>query len=314
MPNLPRVALIGCGFLGSRHAKNLHAFKGQIEFVGVCDASADKAKSIGKQLHVPFYSDYKDLSQRVDGVVICTPTETHAAIADFFLSQQCHVFVEKPMTMTSAEADALIAKATAHQLILQVGHVERFNSAYQTIEPLIKNPLFIECHRLNLFPNRSLDIGVVMDVMIHDIDIILGLVKSTVRDVHAVGVNVLTDKEDIANARISFENGCVANITSSRISPEVTRKIRIFTSDAYISLDYANQAAKLYTKDAKGIHQKSIPIEKEEPLKLEIQHFINCIKTKQQPIVSGREGRDALVLALDITHKIWQHKQNISLS
>lgn len=309
--NKPRIALIGCGFLGSRHAKNFHALRAKADFVYVCDNSIENAKSIGKQYHTPYSSDYRQLLGKVDAVSICTPTISHAEIAEFFLNNGVHTFVEKPISYTIDEANLLVDIADKKNLILQIGHVERFNSAYQTIEPLVNQPLFIECHRLNMFPNRSLDIGVVMDLMIHDIDIILGLVKSPVKDVQAVGVNVLTEKEDIANARVAFANGCVANITCSRISPEVTRKIRMFTRNAYISLDYANQAAKMYTKNEKGIHQASIPIEKDEPLRRELEHFIHCVVTGQQPIVSGREGRDALQLAQTITHKIWEHKQSI---
>jgi predicted dehydrogenase len=189
--------------------------------------------------------------------------------------------------------------------------VERFNSAFTTIEPIAQNPLFIECHRLNLFPNRSLDIGVVMDLMIHDIDIILGLVKSPIKDIQAVGINVLTDKEDIANARLAFANGCVCNVTASRISPEVTRKIRIFTKNAYISLDYAKQEANMYSKDERGIHKRNIPIEKEEPLKKELEHFLDCVREDQRPKVSGVEGREALKVALEITQKIWEHRQSL---
>ena len=200
---------------------------------------------------------------------------------------------------------------TEKNLKLQIGHVERFNSAFTTIEPIAQNPLFIECHRLNLFPNRSLDIGVVMDLMIHDIDIILGLVKSPIKDIQAVGINVLTDKEDIANARLTFANGCVCNVTASRISPEVTRKIRLFTKNAYISLDYAKQEANMYSKDERGIHKRNIPIEKEEPLKKELEHFLDCVREDQRPKVSGVEGREALKVALEITQKIWEHRQNI---
>ena len=206
------------------------------------------------------------LPATIDAVSVCTPTITHAEIASYFLNKGVHAFVEKPITYSLQEADELIRLADQKNLKLQIGHVERFNSAFTTIEPIAQNPLFIECHRLNLFPNRSLDIGVVMDLMIHDIDIILGLVKSPLKDIQAVGINVLTDKEDIANARLTFANGCVCNVTASRISPEVTRKIRLFTKNAYISLDYAKQEASIYSKDERGIHKRNIPIEKEEPL------------------------------------------------
>lgn len=305
------IALIGCGFLGQRHLKTLHTLKNKANIVAICDHHLEHAKPLGRQYHVPIVQDYRDIAGPIDAVSVCTPTITHAEIASYFLKNGVHAFVEKPITYSLDEADELIKIAGQKNLKLQVGHVERFNSAFSAIEPVAQNPLFIECHRLNLFPNRSLDIGVVMDVMIHDIDIILGLVKSPIKDIQAVGINVLTDKEDIANARLTFANGCVCNITASRISPEVTRKIRIFTKNAYISLDYAKQEANIYSKDERGIHKKGIPIEKQEPLKKELEHFLDCVRDDIRPKVTGQEGREALKVALDITQKIWEHRQNI---
>ncbi|MBF0504548.1 MAG: Gfo/Idh/MocA family oxidoreductase [Candidatus Omnitrophica bacterium] len=306
------IALIGCGFLGQRHLKCLHALKNKANITAICDQNLEHAKSLGRQYHLPVVGDYQELSGNIEAVSVCTPTVTHAEIASFFLKKGVHTFVEKPITYSLKEADQLIALAAQNNLKLQVGHVERFNSAFTTIEPIAQNPLFIECHRLNMFPNRSLDIGVVMDLMIHDIDIILGLVKSPLKDIQAVGINVLTDKEDIANARLTFANGCVCNVTASRISPEVTRKIRMFTKNAYISLDYAKQEANMFTKDERGIHKRGIPIEKEEPLKKELEHFLDCVRDNLKPKVSGVEGREALKVALDINQKIWEHRQSIS--
>jgi predicted dehydrogenase len=305
------IALVGCGFLGQRHLKTFHALRNKANIVAICDHHLEHAKPLGRQYHVPVFQDFRQIPQPLDAVSICTPTITHAEIASYFLNKGIHAFVEKPITFSLDEADQLIKLAQEKNLKLQVGHVERFNSAFTTIEPIAQNPLFIECHRLNLFPNRSLDIGVVMDLMIHDIDIILGLVKAPIKDIQAVGINVLTDKEDIANARLSFTNGCVCNVTASRISPEVTRKIRMFTKNAYISLDYAKQEANMYFKDERGIHKKGIPIEKEEPLKKELEHFLDCVRDDKRPKVSGVEGREALKVALDITQKIWEHKQSI---
>ena len=305
------IALIGCGFLGQRHLKTLFALRNKANVVAICDHQLEHAKALGRQYHVPFFTDCREIPGPLDAVSICTPTITHAQIATYFLNKGVHTFVEKPITFSLQEADELIRIAQEKNLKLQVGHVERFNSAFTTIEPIAQNPLFVECHRLNLFPNRSLDIGVVMDLMIHDIDIILGLVKSPLKDIQAVGINVLTEKEDIANARLTFTNGCVCNVTASRISPEVTRKIRIFTKNAYISLDYAKQEANMYSKDDKGIHKRNIPIEKEEPLKKELEHFLDCVRDDQRPKVSGVEGREALKVALTITQKIWEHRQSI---
>ena len=305
------IALIGCGFLGQRHLKTLNALKNKANIVAICDPQLEPTKALGRQYHVPVISDYRDIPGPIDAVSVCTPTITHAEIASYFLNKGIHAFVEKPITFSLEEANELIRIADQKNLKLQIGHVERFNSAFTTIEPIAQNPLFIECHRLNLFPNRSLDIGVVMDLMIHDIDIILGLVKSPIKDIQAVGINVLTEKEDIANARLTFANGCVCNVTASRISPEVTRKIRLFTKNAYISLDYAKQEANMYSKDASGIHKRNIPIEKEEPLKKELEHFLDCVREDLKPKVSGIEGREALRVALQITQKIWEHRQSL---
>ncbi len=304
------LALIGCGFLGTRHLKTFHALKNKVNMVAICDHHVEHLKPLSRQYHIPMETDYRNLVGKVDAVSICTPTVSHFEIAKFFLDHNIHTFIEKPITYTLDEAQILIDTAQKNKLKIQVGHVERFNSAFQAVAPLAANPLFVECHRLNLFPNRSLDIGVVMDLMIHDIDIILGMVQSSVKDIQAVGINVMTDKEDIANARITFNNGCVCNITASRISPEVTRKIRMFIKNAYISLDYAKQEAFIYSKDEKGIHRKSLPIEKEEPLKKELEHFLDCIRDDQRPLVSGVEGKEALKVALEITHKIWEHKKS----
>ena len=305
------IALIGAGYLGQRHLKTFHALRNKAHIVAVCDTDAEKAGAAGRQYHVPHFNNYKDLSGLpLEAVSICTPTVTHTEVARFFLENKVNTFVEKPITYTLPEADILIALAAKNNLKLQVGHVERFNSAFVAVEPLVKDPLFIECNRLNMFPNRSLDIGVVMDLMIHDIDIILGLVKSPVKDIQAVGVNVLTDREDIANARLTFANGCVCNVTASRISPEVTRKIRMFTKNAYISLDYAKQEANMYTKDERGIHKRNLPIEKEEPLKKELESFLDCVREDRKPVVSGTEAREALQVALAITEKIWEHRKN----
>lgn len=309
--NKINIGLIGCGFLGSRHLKTLHQLRHKANIVAICDHHAEHTKSLARQYHVEAITDYRELVGRVDAVSICTPTLSHKEVAEFFLENKIHTFVEKPITTTLDEADILVSLAQKNNLKLQVGHVERFNAAFTSIAPFVKDPLFIECHRLNLFPNRSLDIGVVMDLMIHDIDIILGLVQSPLKDVQAVGVNVLTEKEDIANARLTFDNGCVCNVTASRISPEVTRKIRLFTKNAYISLDYAKQEASMYSKDERGIHKKSLPIEKEEPLKKELEHFLDCIREDRQPLVSGIEGRAALKVALEIIEKICIHRKNV---
>ena len=309
MTNKLNVAVIGIGHLGSRHLKVYHELSDKINLIGVCDIKEKRTKKLADRYKVKLFTDPKDLIGKVDAVNICTPTTFHFDIAKYFLENNVHTLVEKPITTTVAQADELVKLAEEKKRILQVGHIERFNSAFEGIKHFAKNPKFIECLRLNHFPNRSLDIGVVMDLMIHDIDIILGLASSKVSEVRSVGVKVLTPMEDIANARVTFENGCVCNLTASRVSDEVTRKIRIFLEDAYISLDYVKQEAFIYKKHRKLISKHSLPIEKEEPLKKELESFIDCVQNNTKPIVSGVEGRDALMLALEITNQIWNNKK-----
>ena len=220
--------------------------------------------------------------------------------------------IEKPITATIPQAEELVRLADKNKVKLQVGHIERFNAAFQAVKRLAKHPLFIECHRLNHFPNRSLDIGVVMDLMIHDIDIILGLNDANVQDVQAVGINVLTPLEDIANARITFDNVCVCNLTASRVSQDVTRKIRIFLESTYISLDYVTQEAFVYKKCDAQILKHALPIEKEQPLQAELESFIDCVREDKTPVVSGVEATSALKLAKTIIDKICQNRPNIS--
>lgn len=302
------IAVVGIGHLGSRHLKVYSELAEKTNIIGICDPKEDRTQKFCEHYRVKLFSNHKDLVGKVDAVSVCVPTVNHFEITRDFLNGGAHVLVEKPITTTLKEADQLINLAEKKGLKLQVGHVERFNSAFQAIASFASHPLFIECHRLNQFPNRSLDIGVVMDLMIHDIDIILGLVKSKIKDIQAIGVKVLTDKEDIANSRITFKNGCVCNLTASRVSDDVTRKIRIFLDDTYISLDYMNQQAFVYKKSGLAISKNALPIEKEEPLKKEIESFLECILENKPPVVSGIEGKEALAVALTITQKIWKNK------
>ncbi len=307
-----KIGIVGIGHVGSKHLKVYSALSDKVDITGVCDIKEERTKKLADHYHVPFLKDYRKLLGRIDAVNICTPTVSHSEIAQFFLRNGVHTFIEKPITTTVQEADELITLAAMNNLKLQVGHIERFNAAFESIKHFTHNPLFIECHRLNHFPNRSLDIGVVMDLMIHDIDIILGIIPSTIRDTQAIGVNVLTSLEDIASARLTFENGCVCNLTASRVSDEVMRKIRIFQKDTYISLDYVKQEAFIYKRHQDQILKHSLPIEKEEPLKKELEHFIDCVQQDRIPIISGTEGRAALSVALEISEKIWKVPQTIS--
>ncbi|MDD4954022.1 MAG: Gfo/Idh/MocA family oxidoreductase [Candidatus Omnitrophica bacterium] len=306
--NKIRVAVIGTGHLGSRHAKIYKDIPG-CSLEGVCDTDKSRLEQTAAALGVPGYTDYRQLFGKVEAVSVAVPTNLHYQIALSFLKQDIHCLVEKPFTNTLKEADELIKTAARNKLILQVGHIERFNSAYSATAKLIKDPQFIECHRLSPFPGRSLDVGAVLDIMIHDIDIVLGLVPCGIKKIESVGVNVLTPFEDIANARITFKNGCIANLTASRVSDEVMRRIRIFQQDTYISLDYKEAKASIYRKDGLAIRKDDLPIEKEEPLAKELASFIDCVSNRRQPLVSGLVARQALEVALEIQKQIWKRKR-----
>ena len=300
-----KVAVIGVGHLGSRHLKTYSQLKDIVELVGISDLNKDQGQKLAREFHTVFFPDYHELIGKVEAVSISTPTSSHCEVGLVFLNAGIHTLIEKPIAMDVDEADRLIAAAQSKNLKLQIGHIERFNNAFQAVKDIARDAKFIECHRLNHFPNRSLDIGVVMDLMIHDIDIVQGLINTPVADIQAIGINVLTDKDDIANVRLTFENKAVCNLTASRISPEVMRKIRIFIPNAYISLDYVKQEAFIYRKNGTEITRTALPIEKEEPLKRELSHFIECVREDKKPIVSGIEGRDALKTALAIQKIIW---------
>lgn len=300
-----KVGVVGVGYLGSLHAK-LYKEIVNCSLEAVCDIDKTRLDRIVSLLNISGFTDYKELFGKIDAVSIAVPTRLHYKIAYDFLKHNIHTLVEKPFTTNLKEAASLVKIAKKSKLILQVGHIERFNSAFTACQKLIKNPKFIECHRLSPLTYRSLDIGVVLDLMIHDIDIVLGLVNLPIKKIEAVGVPVLTKLEDIANARISFKNGCVCNLTASRVSDEWMRKIRIFLKDAYISLDYRNEEAFIYKKTLQGIAKKALPIEKEQPLKKELTSFIDCIIKNKPPLVSGEVAYEALAVALTIQKLIWR--------
>ncbi len=289
------VGVIGLGNMGKIHYRIYRQLKeiGKIYLV-------DTNIKIKNEFQEEFYKDYKDLKGKVDLVSIATPTLLHYKIASFFLKSKIPVLVEKPLTTTTEEAQKLIMFSERYKTLLFAGHVERYNNAYIAIKKMVKNPKFIECHRLSPYPHRSLDISVVLDLMIHDLDIILDLVKDKIKKVEAKGVKVLSPTEDIANARIIFKKGCVANITSSRISRKKERKIRIFMRNRYISLDYAQQKVEVYQKIRKRIIASLLPINKEEPLEKEICEFIRHIKEKRFTLSYAKKAKDALSLSLKI--------------
>ncbi len=308
MTKLIKIAVIGVGHLGQHHAR-IYSEMSDVELVAVVDIDEERSRRIAQEYKTSAYTEYTQVLKRVDVASIAVPTELHYRISKDFLNVGVHILIEKPMTQTLGEADELLRLAKKKKLVLQVGHIERFNPAVSALNRIIKDPRFIECHRLGPFKPRAANIGVVMDLMIHDIDIILSLVNSPVKRIEAVGVPVLSQEEDIANTRITFENGCIANITASRVTKEETRKIRIFQRDAYLSLDYINQELLVYRREITPdggvrIVPSQPEIEKIEPLKLELEAFIHAVQRGQEPLVSGEAGREALAIAWEISRQI----------
>ena len=303
-----RVAVVGVGYLGRHHARILATLAG-VELVAVVDINQARAGEVAAACGTRPLTDYRDILAGVDAVTLAVPTRLHREIAVPFLAAGVHVLVEKPMAGSVTEADAMIAAAAKTGAILAVGQTERFNPAVAAARPLLSDPRFIEVHRLGTFPERSLDIDVVFDLMIHDVDIVLSLVKSEVEAIEAVGVPVLTGRVDIANARLKFENGCIANLTASRISRERVRKIRFFQPMAYISIDYAAQKLEVW-RLIKGegpqpaIEGGEVPVENEEPLKRELADFVAAVSARRAPMVTGEDGRRALAPATQIAGKI----------
>ncbi|MGH8095505.1 MAG: Gfo/Idh/MocA family oxidoreductase [Chthoniobacterales bacterium] len=302
MKNL-RVGVVGVGHIGKNHAR-LYAETGAAEFTAIFDTDAATAAKIAEQYKVRAASSLEEFSGLIDAASIATPTSSHFEVARPLLNKGKHLLIEKPIAEDTAQASELAQLAAQHQLVLQVGHVERFNPVLSALEARLTHPRFIEAHRLSPFPNRSTDIGVVLDLMIHDLEIILHLVRAPVQAIDAVGVPVLSRREDIANARLRFENGCIANITSSRISPERMRKIRVFQEDAYLSLDYQSQTGEIFRRSASGIERAAVEIEPGEPLQRQLLSFIECARTGLRPMVSGFEATAALELAIEITNRI----------
>ncbi len=298
-----RIGVIGVGHLGSIHAK-VYSHLDNVKLVGICDCNLERALEIGKKLRAASYSDYEDLFDKVDAVSIVVPTSLHYNIAKDFLNHDIHVLIEKPITKTLSEADELTEIAKDKKLVLQVGHIERFNSAVLAIEPYLEKPKFIECQRLGPFHKRVKDVGVVLDLMIHDIDIVLGLMKQDVVNIEAVGLSTISNYEDVANVRLTFEDGTIADITASRVTKDVVRKMRIFQEDSYVSLDYVTQDAAIFRKTEDKILKEKIKIKKKNPLKKELKSFVECVRTEKRPLVSGVEGRRALAVALGIIEKI----------
>lgn len=327
--------MVGTGSLGKEHARVYAqlAAPGWLEFAGVFDLAADRARKVAEAYQTRAFSTLAEVAAASDALSIVTPTTTHFELARELLGFGKHLLVEKPMTDRADQAESLVQLAQSRGCVLQVGHIERFNPVFQYLQQVATRPRFIEAHRLSSYTARSTDIGVVLDLMIHDLDVVLAFVNSPVTAVDAVGIPVLSATEDIANARLRFANGCVANLTASRVNPERMRKIRVFSAGAtpcYVSLDYRAQEGYLYrlargeepesplwkkllaARDStivsefagKRIVREPVPIAKEEPLQLELRSFVECVRAQREPVVSGEAAKRALDLAFEITRQI----------
>jgi predicted dehydrogenase len=295
-----RIGVIGVGHLGQHHARLLASMDG-VELVGICDINRARADEIAGRFAAPAFGDSREFLGRVDAVTVAVPTVAHLDVALPFLQAGVATLIEKPIAPSVADADRLVEAAERGGAMLATGHTERFNPAVAAALPIISEPRFIEIHRLGTFPERSLDIDVIFDLMIHDLDLLLSVVRSEVTDIEAVGVNVLTPKADIANARLRFASGCIANVTASRISRERVRKARFFQNDAYVSIDYAAQELEVFRLVKNGprpiIHGGKVEVANEEPLRRELADFVDAVRSGRTPGVTGHDGRLALELA-----------------
>ena len=305
-----RVAVIGVGYLGKFHAEKYAAMEA-VDLVGVADSDPERAETVAEKLGTRAFTDYRDLLGKIDAASVVVNTPAHYAVSRDFLENDVDVLIEKPMTTDLAQADELIDIAKARKLIIQVGHLERFNPAVVALRDIIKQPMFIESHRLSIYQPRCTDVSVVLDLMIHDIDIIINFVKSEIKSIHAAGIPVISAEVDIANARLEFSNGCVANVTASRISTRNQRKIRLFQRDAYMSVDFANHDITLVRQTENGNNDlvpgtdiQKLSFESGDALDDEIRSFVQSVSHRTPPEVTGQMGRDALGIALDIMNQI----------
>jgi len=295
-----RIGVIGVGYLGQHHER-IYSELENVELTAVVDIDKKKANAFAEKYGCKAYYDYKYILNEVDAVSIVTPTTTHYSIALDCIKAGKDILIEKPITMNVKEAEKLINEAEKRDCIIQVGHLERYNPAVLAASEMIKKPLFIESERLSPFLGRGTDVDVTLDLMIHDIDIILSLISSPVKDIRAVGAKVLTDKIDVAKAWLAFENGCIALATVSRLSPEKLRRLKVFQKDSYISIDYQSSEIKRHFRTKEGISFAVTKPENKEPLKEELKDFINCVKERRRPTVSAVEGKNALKIVLEIS-------------
>jgi predicted dehydrogenase len=316
MKKIP-VGVVGVGYLGKFHAEK-YARMPNVELVGVADINPSQVRKIAEQFGTSAFTHHGQLFDKVKAVSIAVPTSAHFSIGREFLEHDIDVLIEKPMTTSIGEADALIETAEARRLILQVGHLERFNPATVALQDIVQRPLFIEAHRLCLYPERNTDVSVVLDLMIHDIDIILNFVQSEILSIHAAGAPVICDHVDIANVRFEFKSGCVANVTASRVSAKNQRKLRIFQKDAYVAVDFAKHEIVVIRQDKDacnpvipGMDIQQLSFAETDALEDELNAFIAAVSSREAPQVSGRVGRKSLIIALDIMEQIALRLENI---
>jgi predicted dehydrogenase len=305
-----RVGVVGTGYLGKFHAEK-YARMNDVELVGVVDIDTSQARQVADRYKTKAYASHLDLLEYVDAVSIVVPTPSHFAVSKDFLAHDIDVLIEKPMTTTTQEADELIEFAESRNLIIQVGHLERFNPAVLALDGIVNKPMFIESHRLSIYKERATDVSVVLDLMIHDIDIISNFVRSGITSIHAAGIPVISEHVDIANARLEFANGCVANVTASRISTKNERKIRLFQRDGYISVDFANHEITIIRQNDKlknglipGMDINQLCFTRSDALEDELKAFVRSVKRRETPAVNGQVGRAALKIALGVMEQI----------
>lgn len=305
-----KVGVIGVGSLGQHHAR-IFSQMSSCELAGIYDVNPQRALEVARLFKTNAFTSLDELTSRIDAASVVVPTDKHHDLFQQLAEKNIHMLVEKPIAVTSAEAEEMVHVAKKRNIILQVGHIERFNPVMNFLESRLTEPKFIEVTRMSPYPPqrpegtpRGTEVSVVLDLMIHDLEIILHLVNSKVKEIHAVGVPVLSPTEDIANVRLVFENGCVANVTASRISQERLRKIRVFQSDTYVSLDYMNQTGQVCRILGGQITPEAVPIEKGEPLAAELESFVECVATQSEPVVTGRHASDALKLAVTICEQM----------
>lgn len=306
-----KCGVAGVGYLGRHHAR-IYAGLETCELVGIYEVDDARAKEISEQYKCPRFSSLAELGEACDAVSVVVPTDKHCKVALQLLKKGCHLLIEKPLCTSLDEAERILAAANEAGKIIQVGHIEHFNPVMAFLEEKVQQPVYITADRLAPFNVRGTEVGVVLDLMIHDIGVILQLVKSPIESVESVGVSVLSPTEDIANARITFESGCVANINTSRVSEKKIREIRVFQPSVYLSLDFMNQGGHLLRKDGQTLSREEIPIEKGEPLALELTSFVDCVARYAEPKVDATLGKRALELAIRITEQIAERQKAIS--